>query len=532
MIAVHERRLARLGLAVAAVSVTAALVMTGCSAAGPGGGSTKGQSSSVLTIAASAPPTSLDPMLQSVDQINNMFINVAYDSLTKIDKDGKLAADLATDWKYTDNTHTTLQMTLRSGVKFSDGTPLTAADVAASLNYGRAKGVNGRNWLATIDSVTAQGDNTVIIHCKQPNDSLPYVLSQRMLLGSVVEAKAANDPSMLKTATYGAGLYALDPSQTVANSTYVYVPNQHYWDQSAIKWSKVVINVVADYNAALQAVESGTADIMSGNQPTATAAKAAGLTVATAPFGLTGIQISDRTGDIVPALKDVRVRQAMLYAIDRTSIANAVFGGFSQPTASLVVKGFDGYSDADNNAYAYNIDKAKELLTEAGYANGFSFDMSVPSANNTNLMAQAVVQSWAKLGIKANLQTYTDLGQLTTDILAKKYPVSAFNYGALPTYIQSASFFNGGATQFNPFNTRDAEINQDLLQAAAGATADDVNTSYQKAWSRAQTDLAWVSNVYVREQVTIYNQKKVTDVFISSQNPIFDFSSIAPATPS
>jgi peptide/nickel transport system substrate-binding protein len=526
MFAAQKRRLARLGLAAAALSVATALAMTGCSSPG----ATEGGQDAVLTIVASSPPNSLDPVLESVGPIGNMYHYLAYDPLIKIDHDGRLTPGLATEWKYTDEAHTTLELTLRSGVKFADGTAMTAADVVASLDHGRTEGVNGPNWLAAVDSVTAQGDSTVVIKSRQPNDSLPYVLSERMLLGFVIEAKAANAPETLKTATYGAGPYVLDPDQTVANSTYVYVPNQYYWEPSHIHWSRVVITVVADYNAALQAVQSGAADLMSGNQPMATAAKAAGLTVATAPFGLTGIQISDRDGEIVPALKDARVRQALLYAIDRTAIAQAVFGGFSTATPSMLVKGFDGYLEGDDNVYPYDPDKAKQLLADAGYADGFSFDMSVPTANNTNLMAQAIVESWAKLGVKANLQTYTDLGQLTTDILAKKYPVSAFNYGALPSYVQSASFFNGGATQFNPFNTLDDEINQSLLEAAAGTTEQAVNDAYGKAWHRSLVDLAWVSNVYTRDQVTIYDQKKVTDVFISSQDPILDMWSVRPVS--
>ncbi|CAL8969613.1 HTH-type transcriptional regulator SgrR [Propionicimonas sp. T2.31MG-18] len=523
MFPIRDRKPARLGLAAVVVGVSAALAVTGCAGAGSGG-----SSGPVLTIAASAPPTSLDPMLQSVDQINNMYINVAYDSLTRIDKDGKIAPDLATEWKYTDKTNTTFELKVRGGVKFSDGSALTAQDVADSLNYARTKGVNGPNWMGAIDSVTAQDDTTVVIKNKTPNDALPYLLSQRLLVGSVVSSEAASDPAKLKTATFGAGPYMLDPAQTVANATYTYVPNKNYWDQSKIKYTKIVIKVVADANAALQAVQSGSADLFSGNQPTATAAKAAGLTVATAPFGISGILISDRSGTTVPALKDPKVRQAMMYAIDRSAISKAVFGGFSDPSPSLILKGQDGYTGADDSIFTYDMAKAKQLLTEAGYAGGFSFDMSTPAANNTNLMAQAVVQSWAQLGIKANLQTYTDLGQLTTDVLAKKYPVSAFNYGSLPTYIQSRSFFNGGATQYNAWNYQDADINKSLETAAAAS--DQAKTdAYFAAWHRAQADQALLSAVYIRQQVTIYDQKKITGVYITTQNPVVDLGwTVAP----
>jgi peptide/nickel transport system substrate-binding protein len=277
-------------------------------------------------------------------------------------------------------------------------------------------------------------------------------------------------------------------------------------------------------------VQSGAADLFSADAPTASAALH-GLAVATAPFGLTGIQYSDRDGTIVPALKDPKVRQALNYAIDRKGISEAVYKDLSTPGTTPVQKGFPGFNDKDNSAYGYDLEKAKKLLAEAGYADGFSFDMSVPTANNTNLMAQAVVQSWAKIGVNAKLTTYTDLGQLTTDILAKKYPVSAFNYGALPTYVQSKSFFTGGATQFNPFNSTNAQIKQGLVEAAQGTTDDARGAAYGKAWHTAVIDQAWLTNVYTRFQPTVYNDKKITGVEISTQNPIVDLAwTVAPVT--
>ncbi|MBX7445965.1 MULTISPECIES: ABC transporter substrate-binding protein [unclassified Arthrobacter] len=514
--------------ATAAVAAGAALAMglSGC-AGGSNGASTS--ASKVLTVAASAGPTSLDPMLQSVDQINNMYINLTYDSLTRIDGKGNVVPDLATKWEYTDPT--TLTVTLRDGVKFSDGSPLTAQTVAKSLDYGRTKGVNGPNWLGSIASVTAADDKTVLIKTKEPNDALPSLLSQRMLLGSVISDKGLADPQALKSGSYGAGAYMLDTASTVANDTYTFVPNKNYWDQGKIKWDKIVIKVVGNAAAALQAVQSGSADLFSADAPTATAAKAAGLAVATAPFGLTGIEYNDRDGVLVPALKDPRVRQALNYAIDRKSIADAVYKDLSIPGTTPVQKGFPGYNEEDNSAYAYDMDKAKQLLAEAGYANGFSFNMSSPTANNTNLMAQAVIQSWAKLGVNANLTTYTDLGQLTTDILAKKYPVSAFNYGALPTYVQSKSFFTGGATQFNAFNTSNDQITQALVEASQATTEDARDAAYRKAWHTAVIDQAWLTNVYTRFQPTVYNDKKITGVDISTQNPVVDLAwTVTPVT--
>ena len=195
------------GAALAATALAASTLAAPSSAAGTG---------DTLTVAASSTPTSLDPMLQSVDQINNMFINVAYDSFTRINnKTGKIVPDLATSWKYTDDSNKVFEMNLRTNVKFSDGSAFTADDAVASIDYARKNGVN-KAWLASISSVVAKDANTVVINQSTSNDALPYLLSQRLNFGSVISTKAAATPSFLKTASYGAGPYMLDSSATVA----------------------------------------------------------------------------------------------------------------------------------------------------------------------------------------------------------------------------------------------------------------------------------------------------------------------------
>lgn len=497
---------------------------------GADGGNDTPARGGTLTFAAHQAPTSLDPALQSVDQVNNFYVNVAYDALTSIDGNGNVVPSLAESWEYSDDTNTTFLLHLRHGVKFSDGSDLTADAVAASLEYSHTKGVNGPNWLSSVDSITAVDDYTVQITTTEPNDSLPSVLSQRLLLGSIICPAGLKDLEGLKSATCGAGPYVLDTARTIPSDKYVYTPNPNYWDPSKIHWDEIVVMVVGNTTSALQAVQSGEADFMSGDATTGNAAQAAGLGVATAAFGLTGVNIMDRDGTVVPALQNAKVRQALLYAVDRDALSAAVFPGFSTPGFSLYAKGFEGFSDAVNDAYPYDIDKAKELMKEAGYEDGFTVEVSAATSNNTNILAQAVVEEWSKLGVKANLTTYTDLGQWTTDILDGKYPITFYNYGALPTYIVSKSFFTGGKTQFNAFDTTDPEISALLNTAASAPSPEAAAAGYEAVLQKAQVDDAWVSVTYTRDQIAIYNPKTVTGFTLSSQNPIPDIWSITPAS--
>jgi len=531
----HFTRRSRSAVASAALAV--AVVLAGCSSGGgataptaPAETSAASAQGDTLTFAATFGPTSLDPALQSVDQVNNFYVNVAYDALTHIDGKGEVVPALAESWEYTDDTNTSFQLKIREGAKFSDGTDVTAEAVAASLEYSRTKGVNGPNWLSSVTSITALDGGIVELKTSEPNDSLPAVLSQRLLLGSIISPAGLEDVEQLKSASFGAGPYVLDTAATVAGDTYVYTPNEYYWDPSKIHWKKIVVKVAGNTTSALQALQTGDADFMSGDAATGAAAQNQGLGVATAPFGMTGVNIMDREGSIVPALADKRVRQALLHAVDREALAKAVFPGFSTPGLSLFINGMMGFADEVNDAFPYDLDKAKQLMAEAGYADGFSVEVSAPTANNTNILGQAIVEEWSKLGVKANLTTYTDLGQWTTDILANKYPITIYNYGALPTYIVAKSFFTGGKTQFNAFATDDAEISVLLEAAAAAPTQAEVEAGYAAVLKKAQVDEAYVSVTYVRDQIAIYDESKVTGFNLTSLNPVPDVWDIVPAS--
>ena len=525
-----RRRMARRLVVPLAAAGCAALVLGGCAGQSSSTATGSGSSGATLTLGANDPPPSLNPILQNVDPWDNWFINLAYDPLIRATGTGALVPDLATKWGYTDSDNTSFQLTLRQGVKFSDGEPLTAQAVAASLSYAIKDGVNGPNWLSSVSSVTAPSADTVLIKTKVPNGSLPFLLSQRLLMGSIIAPKGVSNPNLLKTETMGVGPYTLDQSQTIANSKYVFVPNKAYWDQSDIHYKQVVIQVVSSATSALESLKNGQLDIFTGDSQTGQAAMNDKLGVATTPFGLFGVNYDDRNGTQVKALGSVQVREALSYAINRPQISQAVFGNFGTADSDLTVPGFAGYSAADANAFPYNPAKAKQLLAQAGYPKGFSFNMASTTDANANVMAQAVVQDWAAIGVKANLTTYSDDNQLISAILAHKYPVTIYAYGALPQFIQAASYFNGGQTQYNPYNTSDAQLSADLENAAAAPTPAQQNTDYAAALNRAIVQLVWMSNVVSTSVPIIYNNKAVAGVTISGSVPTPDVAwSVHPA---
>lgn len=499
------RRRSRL-LALVASAAVGVLTLAGCS----GGGTDASETDDELSVVVEVAPVSLDPALQNVDPRNKWFIELAYEPLIRLTTEDEYAPALAESWEYLDEESTQFELTLREDAQFNDGTDVTAEDVVASLEYMISSGVNGSAWLGADTTVEATSDTTVLITTAEPNSQMPYLLSQRTYLGSVISADGLSDPEALKSASYGAGPYMLDTDATIPDDTYVYVQNPNYYDPDAQHWDTIEIKVSGSFAASLQAVQNGDADMMRADVTTASSAEDAGLTVSAVSLGLWGVGYLDREGEITPEFADVRVRQALSYAIDRESIAEVMWGDYGASGNGITLPGFVGFTEEAQDSYSYDPEKAKELLAEAGYADGFSFDMATPNTSNAETFAQAIVENWAAIGVTANLTVYSDTTQLISDTLDKQYAVGVYSYGVQPQILQAKSFFTGGTTQYNPFDSYDEEIFEQLAIGDASSDPDVQQEAYAAALDRAVIDLAWFSNVGYSPSPVVYDADAVT----------------------
>lgn len=527
------RRRARAGLAFSATLATAALVFSGCSSGGsdtnsaePSGSNAKGDS---YTIAVASPPVSLDPYLQNIDPVNDWFVNLAYDSLLRINGKGELEADLATEWKFLDDQNMKLQLTLRDGVKFSDGTPMTADGVVQSLQRAHKDGANGPAYWNLVTKISAPDDKTILFESSAPNPILPTMLTNRVLLGSVISPAGLKNPEGLKSNTFGAGPYVLDSKATVANDTYVYTPNPNYWAPEKIRWNSVKIKIVANPAAALQAVQNGDAQLTRGDSSTYAAAKQAGLHTETVALGLLGVNYADRNGELAPQLKDVRVRQALNYAMNKEAITKATFGELGKPGGQLALEGTAGFEDSINDFYKYDPAKAKKLLADAGYPDGFTIPVEVVSTSpNADILMQAVLSNWAAIGVKGKLTTYSDTGQAVGDIIAKKWPVTYYGYGAITPFQIMNSFYGPTPNQYNPWGTQDAKLTE-LLNTALKASPKDQDAAIAAVMKYGYEDLAWTGGVVHTSYPYISDATKITGTAHTPQGNVDVAWGVVPA---
>ncbi|MBN9140538.1 MAG: hypothetical protein J0H23_06895 [Micrococcales bacterium] len=431
-------------------SVALALTMSACTGTDDAGG---GAPKTTLTVVIAGQPKSLNPA-EASNGIT-FVTDLSYASLIDVDEDGELIPGLATAWEYVGDTNTQLQVTLRDGVKYSDGTPMDAASVAGSINYfttGNSASVGA--WVG----ITAEpvDDSTVLLTSATPNPIMPLLLTPNYLGGDVIAPAGVADPDSLQNATLGAGPYKLDPEQTVAGDHYTYVPNENYWDQDAIAWEKVTLQVITSTTSAVQALSTGQVDFVFGDVNTVDAAKAGGAEVLSAPLYWNGFFLLDRDGTIAPALADVRVRQAMNYAIDRQLIVDTIYRGQASVTHQPETPGWDAYDESLDDTYPYDPDKARELLAAAGYADGLTMTVNYGgfTAEQESLV-QAMAAQLGEVGITIELRNSGN--DYATDLYSLKYPLTSLPFGGQPQFANATQgFLHNGS--LNPFNAVDPKL--------------------------------------------------------------------------
>jgi peptide/nickel transport system substrate-binding protein len=440
-----------------------------------------------LTISTANPPLSLNPAVADNAADQTIFNDLAYETLIILTPSGGLAPGLATSWAYANSSDTALDLTLRPGVKFSNGQPLTAAAVVASINYQKAAKGPEVVYADNVASAQATGPLTVRLNLVQANPVIAFLLTQRFVFGGIIAPSGVANPKTLGTTTAGAGPYMLNPAATVSGSKYVYVPNPYYYNKSAIHFKTLTVDVIENGQTALSAIESGQVAFSEGSYATAAAAQQRGVAVYSALEGFFGMFLLDRGGALVPALKSQLVRQALNYATDRVGITKAVFGQYGEPNDEVSIPGYgdEGYVPTYSNYYTYNIQKAKQLLKEAGYPHGFTMSVgALASCGDGIAIAEAMASDWENIGVNLDIITYPDTSALVTPLLGKQIPAFMCNYDAQPMFIEANQLLAKSAGVFNIFQSTEPTLMS--LIAKAYAASDKGTAAVSNAWAAVE----------------------------------------------
>jgi len=370
-----------------------------------------------LRLGISAEPSSLDPHFHNLASNNNIAAHI-FETLTKFDSDSMLVPALAESWRLIDDT--TWEFKLRKGVKFHDGTELTAEDVIWSLD--RPATITNSPGAFTLYTRQIASKQIIDPQTIRIRTASPYPLMLNDLSSIFIVSRNATQGVASADFANGKGVNGTGPFRFVRfnrGERLDLARNDTYWGGKPA-WDRVTFRFLSNDPARLAALLAGDVDAID-NVPSADFVKLKSnpnfrvfskvshriiyFTLDqgrdTTPF------VTDKSGKPLPVnpFKDLRVRRAFNKAINREVIADKVMEGLGVPTANLVPSPMFGYNP-DLKVEAYDPDGARKLLAEAGYPNGFGLTIHGPNNRyiNDDKILQAVAQMLARIGIDVKVE--------------------------------------------------------------------------------------------------------------------------------
>jgi len=492
-------------LAAVAAAVALAIGLTGCgggTSATEGGGDSGG--SSELSIGYAFAPETFDPIYAIAGAQASAHIQAIYGALIERDADGVERPGMAESWEWVDAT--TLTFKIRPDMTFTDGEKYDAEAVKKWIDYGRAAENTPYQNLSAVENVVVEDPLTVTLELNRPDPRLTKFFVGHM---GAVPSPASIDSGDLGIEPVGAGPYILDADKTVVDNTYTYEKNPDYWDADRFEFDTLVIKIYTDANAMYNALASGQVDVGYGNGSNYAAADASDLEIFSQPQNANGISLYDIDGVNVPAFASKEVRQALNYAIDKQSIIDTVFQG--QGTASSL--GFTpgsgpGYDESLLDYYEYDPEKAKSMLEEAGYPDGFSFDAVTLTKDQP--MAEAVAGYLEEVGVTMNLVVRAPGETANTDI--GKYDAAAAAMGLADSFATPPNLWLGPASATNQRGHEDAEIRA-LYDQAINAVGDE-QAALMEDIAQLSVEQAYGIQVGYVNSLTYYHADKVADIMV------------------
>lgn len=396
---IRGERPARLARLVVAITLVAAA----CSTSG-GGGSASDQFLRYAVQMETQLSGHLDPA-ESTNGCDNIVMHWIYGSLTDIDADGNPIPGLAESWELDGRTFT---LHLRAGLTFQNGEAFDAEAVKKGLEYLK-RGEQTGEALRVVDTIEVVDDLTVQLNLEDDTGGvLPLVLSQRE--GMIVAPKSI-DAESADEKPIGAGPYTFEnfePGRIISLR-----PNKKFHDPSLVTLPGIDFVQAPTGSAGVNALLAGDIDVIIVQEDSLDRLErqddvgvATSFPTIAAP---NYVVVQFRTG--VPPFDNPLLRQAVNYAIDRDEINDAVFLGRGQIAWFPFPEGTPSYDPTQIERYPHDLERARELLEEAGMPDGFEFDLYSPGGGIPFLdrSAELVQQQLKKVGIIANIKRVTDI---------------------------------------------------------------------------------------------------------------------------
>lgn len=469
-------------VAIGAIAAAAALALTACAPQAPepaaSGDASSGGSSDTLTIATTTDVVNYNPLIGN-SRSDYWVTNLMYPHLLSIGDDGSKSAELAVDWGYVDDT--TGFYEIRDDMTWSDGEPLTAEDVAYTMNAVKQDAPAGTFYgqMANFESAEAVSDTRVEITLTQPDSSIVEeigfwgnVVPQHVFEPAGSVAEFANDGG--EDGWVSAGPYRLTNVQVGQSYTLERVENYPLVDGGTPGPESVIYRVFPDVNTEILALQSGEVDVIANSLPPAQVEQLRntdGIEVAE----VTGLGYAHMTYNMQnPDLAKTEVRRALAHAADYEAIRDVVLQGQAVSTGSSpLMPVLSKYYDDSITEYEYDPELSRQLMEDAGYtadASGMfpvSFRLIYSLQDPvTSQWAQLVKDGAAEAGIAIELQG-TERNTYLAMTNEGDYDIYAGNFAIMddPVTNFALSYLPGGAINYTYVD--DPALNDLILQASA-----------------------------------------------------------------
>jgi peptide/nickel transport system substrate-binding protein len=364
--------------------------------------------------------TSMDP--HSLNEALQLSITGhVYESLITRDKNYKLAGALATSWKQT--SPTVWRFELRKNVKFHDGTPFTADDVIFSYERSKGDGSDVKTYVGSIKEMKKIDDHTLDFVTTAPFPILPeslstwFIMSKKWCTDNNALVPVDKRKGVENTASFkanGTGPFRLRDRQPGVKTTFS--KNANYWGKFEGNVDEVIYTPIGNDGTRIAALLSGEIDLMEPvpvqdvdrvkSNPKLKVLQ--GLEQRVIFLGMDQkrdeLLFSNIKGK--NPFKDIRVRQAFYQAIDIETIKRTVMRGTSNPVALMYTNQVRGHANDLTKRLPFDLEGAKKLMADAGYATGFEVKMNCPNDRyvNDSEICQAVAANLSRIGVKINLE--------------------------------------------------------------------------------------------------------------------------------
>jgi peptide/nickel transport system substrate-binding protein len=468
--------------------------------------------------------------------------NHLYECLTERDHTGALKPALATSWRVLPDDPTIWEFKLRAGVKFHDGSTMTADDVVFSYERAMQPTSDFKGYLTSVESVKKVDEATIHIKTKGPNPLLVnntnsiFIMSKAWTeKNNAVKAqdfKNKEENFSVRNAN-GTGPYVLVSREPDVKT--VMKRFDGYWGKGSVplEVSEIIYTPIKQDATRVAALLSGEIDFVQDVpvQDIERLKTNAALKVTSGPENRTiffGMNVADqdlKTDDVEGKnpFADKRVRQAMNMVINRTAIQRVVMRGESVPTGVIMPPFVTGWTKDLDTAPAVDEAAAKKLLADAGYPNGFSTTMNCVNDRyvNDEAICQAAVGMWGRIGIKVNMVSQSKSIHFS---LIQKNPAETNFYllgWGVPTfdshYIFSFLYNTRGGSlgSWNATGYSNKEIDAKILSITTETNLDKRNATIAEIWKTLKDEAIYLP---VHHQALSYATKKAFDIPVDVSN--------------